>query len=308
MVFTAPKPVLSKEQIEKVGQILQDVTQPLKARYRAMYILRNLGCDASIEILSKCFNDSSALFKHELAYCLGQTGNVKAVPTLCAVMDDQKQEDIVRHEAGEALGAIGETSALPTLKKYLNDSSQAIAQTCELAVGRIEWAMRQKQKGEDCVGRSPYNSVDPTPASTSTDVKKLGQILVDPKKPLWDRYMSMFALRNINTDESIKALAQGLKCRDSALFRHEVAYVLGQAQSSIAFNELSEGLENMDENRMVRHECAEALGAIATEQCVDVLKKYINDTEPVVSESCIIALDMADYENSEQFQYATVTA
>lgn len=45
----------------------------------------------------------------------------------------------------------------------------------------------------------------------------------------------------------------------------------------------------MDENRMVRHECAEALGAIATEQCVDVLKKYINDTE-VSSAFCIFLL------------------
>ena len=37
----------------------------------------------------------------------------------------------------------------------------------------------------------------------------------------------MFSLRNINTDASSLALCSGFK-DTSALFRHEVAYVLGQ--------------------------------------------------------------------------------
>lgn len=308
MTVNASKPVLSPEQIERVGKILHDVSQPLKARYRAMYILRNLGCDQSIDLLSKCFNDASALLKHEVAYCIGQTRNAKAVPLLCSIMDDSKQEAIVRHEAGEALGAIGDPAALPTLEKYLKDESQAVAETCVLAIGRIRWATEKKEKGEDFVGRSPYNSVDPTPASTNNNVKELGETLVDPKKPLWDRYVSMFSLRNINTDEAIKTLAKGLSCPDSALFRHEVAYVLGQAQSPVAIEELRRGLEDLNENHMVRHECAEALGAIATDECIKALEKFVDDKERVVSESCIIALDMADYENSAEFQYATVAA
>jgi deoxyhypusine monooxygenase len=76
----------------------------------------------------------------------------------------------------------------------------------------------------------------------------------------------MFSLRNINTDESAIALAKGLKCSDSALFRHEIAYVLGQMQNSSTVKQLAEALENSDENEMVRHECAEALGAIATNE------------------------------------------
>lgn len=30
----------------------------------------------------------------------------------------------------------------------------------------------------------------------------------------------------------------------------------------------------------------------------------MHDKEPVVSESCVVALDMHEYENSEAFQYA----
>lgn len=55
---------------------------------------------------------------------------------------------------------------------------------------------------------------------------------------------------------------------------------------------------------MVRHECAEALGAIATDECRSILEKYLKDQERVVRESCEVALDMCDYENSEEFQYA----
>lgn len=58
------------------------------------------------------------------------------------------------------------------------------------------------------------------------------------------------------------------------------------------------------ENPMVRHECAEALGSIATDEAITVLQDYLKDSERVVRESCIVALDMSEYENSCQFQYA----
>lgn len=55
---------------------------------------------------------------------------------------------------------------------------------------------------------------------------------------------------------------------------------------------------------MVRHEAAEALGAIGKEECMTVLQRYRGDGERVVKESCVVALDMLDYENGDQFQYA----
>lgn len=55
---------------------------------------------------------------------------------------------------------------------------------------------------------------------------------------------------------------------------------------------------------MVRHECAEALGSIATPEAIQILQHYLADSERVVRESCVVALDMSEYENSDQFQYA----
>jgi deoxyhypusine monooxygenase len=60
--------------------------------------------------------------------------------------------------------------------------------------------------------------------------------------------------------------------------------------------ELKENLCDEKENPLVRHECAEALGAIATEECTNILEQYLKDKERVVKESCIVALDMCEYE------------
>ena len=88
------------------------------------------------------------------------------------------------------------------------------------------------------------------------------------------------------------------------MFRHEIAYVLGQVQSPACVQELIERLKMTDENEMVRHECAEALGSIAHEECQKVLEEYLKDSVVVVKESCEVALDMCEYENSPEFQYA----
>ncbi len=90
----------------------------------------------------------------------------------------------------------------------------------------------------------------------------------------------------------------------SALFRHEVAYVLGQIQSKLSVPALRANLEDASENNMVRHECAETLGSIGTSECVEILEKYLKDSEPVVRESCEVALDITEYENNNEFQYA----
>lgn len=71
---------------------------------------------------------------------------------------------------------------------------------------------------------------------------------------------------------------------------------------------LRASLENTEENEMVRHECAEALGSIATPECYEILHKYLDDSKRVVRESCVVALDMCEYENSSEFQYADTLA
>lgn len=292
--------------IESAGITLNDGQQSLAKRYRSLFLLKNIGGDKSVDYICGCFKDPSALLKHELAYCLGQMQNVRAIPTLISVLEDTSQEPMVRHEAGEALGAIGDGSALHALCKYANDPSPEVSETCNLAIERIGWL--NNKSTEHVLHENPYASVDPAPAGLKkeVDISKLKDTLVNERLPLFDRYRAMFSLRNIGTDNSATALAEGLLCKDSALFRHEVAYVLGQMQISNVVPQLQSSLQNPNENSMVRHECAEALGSIADDNCLEILKNHLTDPDDVVRQSCEVALDMCQYENSDEFQYASM--
>lgn len=294
----------SDQDVAAVGSILVDHQQDLPARFRALFTLRNLGGAEAVRWISKAFSDESVLLKHELAYCLGQMQDERAIPILQTVLKDTTQEPMVRHEAGEALGAIGNPAVLGLLKEYSEDPVVEVAETCQLAVRRLEWLMNGGDK-ESCESTdgNPYCSVDPAPPAPKKSVSELRTQLLDEALPLFERYRAMFALRNLGSEEAVLALGDGLRC-SSALFRHEIGYVLGQIQHEASIPQLSAALQNDRENAMVRHECAEALGSIGRDACLTILKRYRDDEERVVKESCVVALDMLDYENSTQFQYA----
>lgn len=40
---------------------------------------------------------------------------------------------------------------------------------------------------------------------------------------------------------------------------------------------------------MVRHEAAEALGSIASPDCLQLLTDYCKDPEPIVADSCVVS-------------------
>ena len=132
-------------------------------------------------------------------------------------------------------------------------------------------------------------------------VVDLREILMDPSKSLFERYRAMFSLRNINTDASAMAIADSF-VDTSALFRHEVAYVLGQMQRPVTIPPLTTVLQNHTEHKMVRHEAAEALGAIGGNAVEVLLQQYIQDTEDVVRESAEVALDAMDYWSNFEHQ------
>lgn len=291
--------------IETEGKVLNDVKAPLKDRFRALFALRNLGGEKAIDLINQCFADESALLKHECAYCLGQMQDTGAIPHLNAVLEDEEQDVMVRHEAAEALGAIGEADSLDILTKYAAAPQPEIAETCQIAIDRIRHDKGSKDRPE---ADSKFLSVDPAPpAATDMTVEELRAVLLDASKPLFERYRAMFGLRNNGSEEAVLALVDGFQ-DSSALFRHEIGYVLGQLQHPAAIDGLAQRLKDEGENYMVRHECAEALGSIAHDKCLPILEGYAKDSSRVVRESCIVALDMHEHENSGEFQYAASTA
>lgn len=150
-------------------------------------------------------------------------------------------------------------------------------------------------------------------AETGTTVEGLGKSLMDTSKPLFIRYRAMFALRDLASPPdlptavpAVLALAEGFK-DTSELFRHEIAFVFGQLAHPASIPALTAALSDPKEASMVRHEAAEALGSLGDEEGVeDTLKKFLDDPEVVVRESCIVALDMAEYEKSNAVEYALI--
>ena len=93
---------ITKDQVEKIGDLLINPDRPLKERFRALFTLKNIGGQQCIDWIAKAFGDESALLKHEVAYYLGQLQDPLAIPILTQVLSDPARELMVRHEAAEA--------------------------------------------------------------------------------------------------------------------------------------------------------------------------------------------------------------
>ncbi|KAG5292162.1 deoxyhypusine hydroxylase [Histoplasma ohiense] len=314
----SPIPILRKT--------LTSESEPLARRFRALFSLKHVACLQppteqslpSIQAIAAAFSSPSALLKHELAYCLGQTKNLAAVPYLREVLENRGEDPMCRHEAAEALGALCDSDSLDILRNLRDDKNEpdVVRETCDIAVERIEWEMSGRRKAEN-LKQSDFTSIDPAPplpmATDEPSIPDLERTLLDPNLPLFQRYRAMFALRDLASPPDLPtavpavcALAEGFK-DSSALFRHEIAFVFGQLSHPASIPSLTATLHNMKEASMVRHEAAEALGSLGDEEGVEeTLKKFLDDPEQVVRDSVIVALDMAEFEKNGEKEYALI--
>lgn len=302
--------------IFELRESLINETEPLSVRFRALFSLKHVATKETsllaLKAMADGFSSQSALLKHEVAYCLGQTKNNAAIPYLCAVLDDKNEDTMCRHEAAEALGAIGDIRCLEILKNYRDTESETrvVKETCELAIDRITWENGAELKKDLHI--SDFKSIDPAPPTEGgQSLEELEGALLDQELPLFLRYRAMFSLRDLASPPtlptavpSVLALAKGFT-DPSALFRHEIAFVFGQLGHPASIPALVSTLSDLNEASMVRHEAAEALGALGEEEgVIEILKSFLNDKEQVVRESVVVALDMAEHEISGEVEYA----
>ena len=323
---------------------LLDQALPIPQRFRALFGLRSVGGDAAVSALLEGLADPSALFRHEVAFALGQMQAGAAVGTLKRVLRDEGEHSMVRHEAAEALGAIASDECLEALEEAAVGACQVTRETAALALQRLrhaqaargaaaaavaDGAIGSNAKADKMLGSakeklsaavdptvnagsadhldadSPYLSVDPVPAApASVSTETLRATVLDEAADMWDRYGAMFALRNRGPGPEVAAvLGEVLTSSSSALLKHEVCYVLGQIQEQGggAREALRATLENADEHPMVRHEAAEAIGSIAAVDTEPLLRKYRQDGDRIVAESCEVALDIMASEISGEF-------
>ena len=164
--------------ISALRQSLTAETTPLPVRFRALFSLKHVAAThpaaspeslAAIDAIAAGFASPSALPKHELAYCLGQTANGAAIPYLTAVLEDTAEDSMCRHEAAEALGALGDVASLEVLKRFRDREGEevVVTETCELAVRLLECPEEQRQRPTE-----GFTSVDPAPPMRLTTLSK----------------------------------------------------------------------------------------------------------------------------------------
>ncbi|KKY16612.1 putative deoxyhypusine hydroxylase [Phaeomoniella chlamydospora] len=332
--------------VAALRKVLVSENVALASRFRALFSLKHLASQhpptsrtfPAIDAIAAAFTSPSALLKHELAYCLGQTKHDAAIPYLRSVLEDREEDAMCRHEAAEALGALGDVGSVELLAFMRDDESEptVVRETCDIALDRIQWENSKERRAEKLKARyethclpeiakgtmkltlfSDFASIDPAPPmpleSAPQSIESLRSTLLDASLPLFKRYRAMFALRDLASPPdlptaipAVQALSAGFT-DSSALFRHEIAFVFGQLSHPASIPSLVTVLSNLQEASMVRHEAAEALGSLGGEAGVeDTLKTFINDPEQVVRESVIVALDMAEYERKGEMEYAMI--
>ena len=244
--------------IASLSETLRDQSLPIQDRFRALFTLRSLEKNpeavaalvgalgvgenaisttstsreenAAALSQSPSMLHSDALFRHEVAFALGQMRAKEATQTLIAVLKNQNEHGMTRHECAEALGAIADETSLEVLRDMREDAKhREVRETASLALRRVEHVVGNSSSGsggsnnvattttgalvgskkestavvvvdeEEDGGGGGYAtySVDPVPAmDESVETETLADIILDDAADIWDRYAAMFALRN----------------------------------------------------------------------------------------------------------------
>ena len=159
---SCPPPPSEGETVEKIvvplRKTLTSESAPLAHRFRALFSLKHHASQRpstpltlpAIAAIAAAFPSPSALLKHELAYCLGQTKRLEAVPYLKKILQNKGEDAMCRHEAAEALGALGDESSVEILKEMRDDAQEVevVRETCDIALARIAWEHSGRKKTE----------------------------------------------------------------------------------------------------------------------------------------------------------------
>ena len=156
--------------VESLRAELMDQSLDMPRRFRALFALRSVGGDASVSALLASLRDPSALFKHEVAFALGQMQAAGAVETLKAMLRDENEHSMVRHEAAEALGAIASDACMEALETASTDASQVVRETAVLALQRFRYAQAHRRDARATALATAPAAAPPATAPAPSDV------------------------------------------------------------------------------------------------------------------------------------------
>ncbi|KCV69376.1 hypothetical protein H696_03808 [Fonticula alba] len=132
--------------------------------------------------------------------------------------------------------------------------------------------------------------------------QRLGEILADTGIALALRFRALFTLKYLGGEQAALAIEKGF-ADQSALLRHELAYVLGQLKQQCSLPILTQIVDDSTEDEIVRHEAGEALAAIGDPSSFAILRKYAPGGEGALAgapqplvDTCELAVARLEYD------------
>ncbi|CRH02274.1 deoxyhypusine hydroxylase, putative [Plasmodium relictum] len=141
----------TNKSVDKLIEDLNNENNPLKLRYEALFELRNMQSDVSLNALCEALikDKKSAIFRHEVAFVLGQALHLNSLKYLISSLTNTAEHEMVRHEVALALGSLGslnlnseeykniQNTIINTLKIYSKDESTVVSESCLVGLDYI---------------------------------------------------------------------------------------------------------------------------------------------------------------------------
>ena len=283
--------------LQEAVEIVHNPNTSVSTKTRALYYLRCLDTEEAALSLQKCFTYDSVLIDHEIAYVLGQMKQKASIPFLFGLIDNLTVNPIIRHEAIEALGNFEDKSLIKRLEPYLLDENAIVSESAVLAIKKLESFETKKSQFSKYYSRDPAYPFE----GTFEDAVKLFY-----SENIEEKYQAIFYFRDLNTPEAVEALGRGIEF-SSELLKHEIAYVFGQMENPLSVKVLIDVLMDEKHTDIVRHEAAEALGNIGTDEALECLERFVDSDIAILKESATVGLGISanneeDYSNLEKLE------
>ncbi|ORE00490.1 DOHH [Hepatospora eriocheir] len=282
-----------EKNIDKISSIMKDKNVSVSVKNNIIFNCESTASDELLSVLlQNSLTNDSVLIDHEIAYKLGQLVQENSKEFLIELMSDENKDPIVRHEAIEALGNFEDPSLISLIEKYLDSNESLVRETAYLAVRKLSVLTKENKY------KLNINELDTKQVNDEFSVRSPAFItkksFIESKSmffkgDLWEKYTALLRLRDLNTEESYEVIKKGFEDK-SALFRHEVAFVMGQLNNPTFIKTLESVLNNPKEEDVVRHEAAASLGCINTEESKKILMKNLNNPIRIVRESIECAI------------------
>lgn len=308
--------VITVESVKILSDALYKNTSQLLL-HEINYVLGQMRLVESKNTLIDVLNDPKVdeVTRHEAGEALGNYGELELIPILSKYLNDESaplsETCYIAIKKIEEMEVIRQKNKKEKKDLTIEGNKNQKAENIEKNISKIiqneiEETASTEHSNEDEL--SQFNSRDPAiplfKEFNTQNLKKAIEIL-ESDPCLYQKYKAMFFLRDNDCLEAKDALIRAYE-QKSALLKHELAFIMGQMRLIEAVQALYKVMSDKNEHGMVRHEAAGALGAIGTDECKKYLTEFINDPCDILRESVVVALDVWEYENNEEVEYAKV--